>query len=737
MQKIMIHNVFSWGRIGILVAILVLLACLAPAVYYPNMVYGTKTPVAPGVTWQTATNPSPAQRIHIIEIDMTNRNVEVMPVFKFMGNVSGSGNERTSSMAIRNDAVAAINAGYYNTTNLMTNSYTEIDGVFIGGAGAAMTPENNRSALGFSGDHQAIPKRTKLSSAFVPADPTNWDKIVDAIAGRGHFVTSGGVVITQDNEGTTADHNANRHPRTLIGYTASPYKAYLVTVDGRQAGTAEGMTYTELAQLMADLGVEQSISLDGGGSTTAWIKGHGIVNTPSDGSERSVISAWVVISGMTMDNMVDEVTVNGNWTSDTLNNQKYYLDHLVTDHTAGPASVTWTPDLAQAGLYRVYAWWAADAGRATAAPYQIVHSDGTDIVTVNQSTDGGRWNYLGAYAFDAGTAGFVSLSNTATGTISADAVRFVRVGDVPTPVVPGYTVTGTLYETDFETNQAGNFAVSQYTSGNNSIDFLYDYSTYAQQGGYRPLSIPASPGSTGAGTRALRMAANISSAIASGITATLTGITVQDDIRITFDAWINYNGGPAGGTGSTEFMTAGASANSSLVAMTGSDYLAASTSNQPFSGFFFSAAGEGGASHDYRYYDGNGTGGATGNNASRANFLGKSVANHFDFVDVFRPLQSFETPGTPGKAWTRWEIVVLDGKIRLFMTGADGIQTLLCDWFTPNTGASITGLRPHLGTMDVYSGLASPVTDNFVLFDNLKVESIAPDTSGIREWELF
>ncbi|HPB32434.1 MAG TPA: hypothetical protein PLB62_13350, partial [Candidatus Sumerlaeota bacterium] len=235
----------------------------------------------------------------------------------------------------------------------------------------------------------------------------------------------------------------------------------------------------------------------------------------------------------------------------------------------------------------------------------------------------------------------------------------------------------------------------------------------------------------------LRMAANISSAIASGITATLTGITVQDDIRITFDAWINYNGGPAGGTGSTEFMTVGASANSSLVAMTSSDYLAASTSNQPFNGFFFGAAGEGGASHDYRYYDGNGTGGAAGNNASRANFLGKSVANHFDFVEVFRPLQSFETPGTPGKAWTRWEIVVLDGKIRLFMTGADGIQTLLCDWFTPNTGASITGLRPHLGTMDVYSGLASPVTDNFVLFDNLKVESIESDTSGIREWELF
>src|SRR5690606_26291537 len=150
----------------------------------PDMVFGPKRVLAPGVTWQSATHPSPSWRIQIFEVDMTNRNVELRPVFKSGGNVAGSSNERTSSMANRTGAIAAVNAGFYDTSNLMTNSYTMIDGQFIGGSSTLMRPENNRSVLGFSADHQAIPKRTKLTNTFVPADPANWDKITDAMAGR-------------------------------------------------------------------------------------------------------------------------------------------------------------------------------------------------------------------------------------------------------------------------------------------------------------------------------------------------------------------------------------------------------------------------------------------------------------------------------------------------------------------------------------------------------------------------
>ncbi|MBX3727890.1 MAG: phosphodiester glycosidase family protein [Candidatus Sumerlaeia bacterium] len=713
-------------------------ACMASATavaqYYPAMVYGEKQQLAPGVTWQVATNASPLLKVHVFEVDMTNRNVEVMPVFKAAGNVSGSANERTSSMAIRTDAIAAINAGYYNTTNMMTNSYTVIDGVFIGGAGTAMTPENNRSVLGFSGNHQAIPKRTKVSNAFVPANATDWDKIVDFIAGRGHFVTSNGTLVTQDNEGTTASHNAERHPRTAIGYSLNPYKAYLVAVDGRQASISVGMTYEELGKLMADLGIEQSISLDGGGSTTAWVKGQGIVNSPSDGSERSVVSAWVVVPANTMDNTVEEVTTTGTWTTDTTSAQRYYVDQLVTSSTAGAASVTWTPALEQSGYYKVYAWWTSEAGRATAAPYQINHANGTATATANQAANGGKWNLLGVWPFEAGTAGSVVLTNAATGTVSADAVRFVRIASLPDPIEPGYTILSTLYQNDFTGAKSTDFTVSNQVAGDNSINFSYDYSTYAQQAGGFPTTIPQSPSSTGSDTRAMRVAANLANGVANGITATLTSIAPQDNMRITFDAWINYNGGAGGGSGSTEFMSFGGSADPARAAMAASAY---GGTHQPFNGFYFAIAGEGGASQDYRYHDGNGVGAATGNNAARANFLGTAAVDHSEMTGIF-PVGQFETNGAPGKAWLRWEVVLLQGNVRLIVTKPDNTQVLLCDWFAPTANATKTGLLPHLGTFDPFAGVANPVSDNFVLYDNLKVEAIAPvSQSRVGSWTLY
>lgn len=400
------------------------------AAYYPSMNHGPERVLAPGVTWRTATHANPAWSIQIIEIDMTEQNIELLPVFRSGGNLQGLPNERPSSMAARVDAIAAINAGYRATdgTNL-TNSYTMIDGHFIGGSSINMTPEHNRSALGFSGNHQKIAKRTKLTRTFIPAEPADWEKMTDVIAGRGHFVTSGGILITQDNEGTTTSHHGSRHPRTAIGFSADPYRVWLVTVDGRQTGFSIGMTYKELGKLMADLGVEQTVSLDGGGSTTTWIKGEGVVNSPSDGAERPVISAWAVVPSNTMDNLVEEAAISGNWEVDTSSSELYYLDQFVTNSSAGPASITWTPTLARDGLYKVYAWWTTDSSRVNSAPYEIDHALGSTTVEVDQRFNGGQWNLLETLPFRAGSEGKVTLRNTSPGTISADALRLVRVGD--------------------------------------------------------------------------------------------------------------------------------------------------------------------------------------------------------------------------------------------------------------------------------------------------------------------
>src|SRR5690606_36127094 len=146
----------------------------------------------------------------------------------------------------------------------------------------------------------------------------------------------------------------------------------------------------------------------------------------------------------------------------------------------------------------------SEPGRATEAPYRIDNLLGTTTVKVNQTQNGAQWNLLGTFGFDVGTAGSIALRNSASGTVSADAVCFVRIGDAPLTVPADYTVTGTLFETDFETDQSPHFTIVARGAGHSLIDFQFDYSTFSQANGGHPQSIPQAPG--GSGTRALKLA---------------------------------------------------------------------------------------------------------------------------------------------------------------------------------------------------------------------------------------
>ena len=67
-----------------------------------------------------------------------------------------------------------------------------------------------------------------------------------------------------------------------------------MTVDGRRPGYSVGATLPELAKVMLELGAAEAINLDGGGSTTMWLRGR-TVNLPSDGRERPVSTSLVVL----------------------------------------------------------------------------------------------------------------------------------------------------------------------------------------------------------------------------------------------------------------------------------------------------------------------------------------------------------------------------------------------------------------------------------------------------------
>lgn len=119
---------------------------------------------------------------------------------------------------------------------------------------------------------------------------TGWPGVIETIGGNPNLVENGRVAVGS----CTDPYFCGRNPRTGVGVTGSG-ELLLVTVDGRRS-TSVGMTLWEFADLFMHLGATWAINLDGGGSSVMVVDGR-IVNRPSDGSERPVGSALLVLSG--------------------------------------------------------------------------------------------------------------------------------------------------------------------------------------------------------------------------------------------------------------------------------------------------------------------------------------------------------------------------------------------------------------------------------------------------------
>lgn len=92
----------------------------------------------------------------------------------------------------------------------------------------------------------------------------------------------------------------------------------------------------------------------------------------------------------------------------------------------GSATTTWTPTLASARMYDVFAWWVSGSNRAADAKYTVHHDGGQTQVLINEQVNGGKWVLLGRFPMTPANAPKVVLTNAAaTGSVVvADAVRF-------------------------------------------------------------------------------------------------------------------------------------------------------------------------------------------------------------------------------------------------------------------------------------------------------------------------
>lgn len=227
----------------------------------------TVTKVSKGVTWKYFHFDdlfTSKQFITVIDADL-NKGIKVDIPYISEGFI------RTSEAAMKNNATAAINGSFFDITNGGSVVFFRKDGKIINATREVFNVYRENAGI-------AVDKTGKVTIEKKPEIAEGgWESV-----GVKHLLTSGplmiydGKVIKQE----VNPFNDNRHPRTAVGITKNNH-LICVVVDGRSS-ESYGMSINELARVMEALGCIYAMNLDGGGSSTAWIKEKGVVNHPSD-----------------------------------------------------------------------------------------------------------------------------------------------------------------------------------------------------------------------------------------------------------------------------------------------------------------------------------------------------------------------------------------------------------------------------------------------------------------------
>jgi hypothetical protein len=144
----------------------------------------------------------------------------------------------------------------------------------------------------------------------------------------------------------------------------------------------------------------------------------------NSGLRQTVLPIKVETSEIIIDNRDSGYTESGTWGESGSSGE--YNDSSRYTNTSGHYA-TWTPDLPDAGTYKVYVWYSYWSTRDTNAKYIVHHSGGDAVFRLNQQVNYSQWVELGEFSFNQGTSGYVRVvrdgSSTGSST-SADAVKF-------------------------------------------------------------------------------------------------------------------------------------------------------------------------------------------------------------------------------------------------------------------------------------------------------------------------
>lgn len=273
-----------------------------------------------------------------------------------------------------------------------------------------------------------------------------------------------------------------------------------------------------------------------------------------------------------------------------------------------------------------------------------------------------------------------------------------------------------LFSDNFDSDSTANWTVNA-SSGSHPVNFFFDYSE---------VGIPSAPRSTGGSTMGLKLQANTAGGVFGGVSVSPTGAAFTGNYVVSFDMWLNFNGGfPAGGNGSTQaggagILTAGSSAQ-----------WAGGTQDS----VWFAVTGDGNSSVDYRayspaaatgYLDASGVfaAGTTGSprnqsNAYYSGFGGNTAPQ--DQIDLYPGQTGTTLVGSQGMEWHQVDITY-ENSIATFKI--DGLTIATVDATTAGTLGGSNFLLNYFDTNATSSTDPNAGALLFGLYDNVTVTAV-------------
>jgi len=243
-------------------------------------------------------------------------------------------------------------------------------------------------------------------------------------------------------------------PGHVCKYIAYPFGGYNATIisKAQTAGYVAGLT-----------------TLTGANTSTTPLfelrrEGIGVGVTLEDFKIKLAYTGSDTNGPVVLDNANPGFTTTGTWS--TLGSASANYGHYGTNYrrasvaASQTATARFTPTLA-AKYYDVFAWHASETDpylNPTGVTYRVRHKTGTATVSVNQRINKAGWHYLGRWEFNAGSAGYVEISNaSSTGTyVCADAVKWMpTTSGAPAPNVP--SIVDTMSTTGTWSTSTGGF----------------------------------------------------------------------------------------------------------------------------------------------------------------------------------------------------------------------------------------------------------------------------------------